>query len=274
MVLSDNDNSSLDSSKIFNSETELAQTTVTYSPDNNKLKTKNKKKNTTITKTKPRCKKTKPNQKRKETRKQDKKSKTDENEIVIIDSEDMNMEDANKTHIETKTNKDEKNYTCDVTHSDKKYTIILQLDNLVKKYYMDGDESADLLYKYIFPDKADGKLYFDDNKISKYLSISENGFVPGINYIQMDDSEIEVSSLIMKLLIQVSEDSNENIQVLIPVEMSVEELLKEINKKVEVHNKHLIFNGVLLHSHYKIKNFLESGSVLDLVLKNDLFIVN
>lgn len=150
---------------------------------------------------------------------------------------------------------------------DKKYRIIFKRDDLVREYLLSATDSAELIYSDLFGDDISRRLFYEDNKISRFLSIADNGFFPGTNYIYPAEEDRHPLRNHLSLTIQLDQEARNNIELGCTHDQTIRDVLQLLCSRhsVAVDGKHLSINGLLLDGARAIGECLETGDVLDLV---------
>lgn len=172
----------------------------------------------------------------------------------------------------SKSSLERKNIECDnkkmkIADEEKKYTIKFKMNSFEKIFYMDDDDTVDDLYKGIFADDLVPKLFYEDAKLSRLLTIDESGFFPGINYITSDAKPEYFGKKNIKLVIKFDEDITNDMVIEIDPESTIKSIIDLIpNRKTKFF---LIRNGKLLNPNDKLDE-IEDGDIIDVVGKNIL----
>ncbi len=223
------------------------------------------------------------------------KSTNEKDNIIIIDKEDeiidtkltnkkmeINLRNVRKNNLKIKLgnqkksdkieiyeNEKDKNYKGSETNNgneaEKSIVVIFEKDNLSKKFYFNGDELGEILYKRIFADGYSGKLYRNMTKVSKYLTISENGFIHGINKITLGECNEAPLKFLIKFTVKLNSDSHEDIELSMDSSAYASEILNELREKISFQNAQIVCNGRAIDPSFKIGDYLQSGDIVDII---------
>ena len=113
----------------------------------------------------------------------------------------------------------------------------------------------------------DGRLFSDGFKLSKFLTVKESGFFPGINYITLSDEDEDSLKSLYEITVQLSENQEENNVMKFSCFQKISEIVEKVKEKNGIVDNFLSasFNGFLLNDNAVIDHVVESCDVIDLV---------
>ncbi|KAI5172486.1 hypothetical protein PAEPH01_1762 [Pancytospora epiphaga] len=139
-------------------------------------------------------------------------------------------------------------------------------DATVKEWMIGLDDGLDRVFRDLFGDDIQRKLYCEGKKVSRNLTARENGFFAGINYVMLDEEDKLPFKIPAGITIQVETDASKNICVPAAEVETVRNLIDRVKKEIGNTDEYcLIFNGLLLDDTAKIAGTIEDGDVLDAV---------
>lgn len=150
-----------------------------------------------------------------------------------------------------------------------KYTIRFKAGEFERDYYMNDGDSLEIIYKSLFGDNREKRIFYEGMKLSRLLSAGECGFFPGINYIYLSDED--TLSILSHVSITIKFDDNlENdlTVALEPTDTFCSVLSRiESEKEMDLSEKCLIYNGIVLNEQSILSDLID-GDIIDVVDRN------
>lgn len=150
------------------------------------------------------------------------------------------------------------------------YTIIFKKGSYEKEFVLNADDCFDIVYRSLFGDDLDRKLVCLENRLSRHLSVAENGLFPGVNYVTLPESDDRGLSSVVDITVQLGGD--ERLVLSLSRGQTVADLLGQVEaaKGVSTAGMQASFNGLLLRQEREIGSALESNDVIDVVCVNQI----
>ncbi|KAI5151836.1 hypothetical protein ENBRE01_2420 [Enteropsectra breve] len=181
-------------------------------------------------------------------------------------AEDVKPATANLAKSENMDNKatktiEEKPKSIDV--SDKPYRLVFKNDDFELEFYFKADDSIEEVYDKLFGDEYGRKLMCEGSFISRHLSVEENGFFKGTNYLTLWDGDNKPLAVLYSVTVNVFG----NDAVSRTLSMSQKENVSAIFAKLDPQcgNMKVLYNGKMLDGALPLDTCIAKNSTLDLV---------
>lgn len=173
------------------------------------------------------------------------------------------------SNIAILNSKDRSNIKPEVSidNAQSKYIIKFKSDKFEKTFFVNDSDLMEDIYKDLLGSDLDTKLYYEGMKLSRYLTIEESGFFPGLNYITCKDEKKKPDNENLTVCLRFDDNPRNDLVLNINGKYAISDLINAINKEklIEITDKMLISNGVVLENSSIISHFLSSGDCIDVV---------
>ncbi|KAF9764538.1 hypothetical protein NGRA_0471 [Nosema granulosis] len=169
---------------------------------------------------------------------------------TVIDEEPQKIVETfdNTTYVFDKNKKFKSNESA-------KYKIICRDGSNEKIYYLNTDDTLEIMYDDISPE---AKLKYKGVFVSKFLTLED------LNYTE-DENIFEVIGNTKNLInLKINLDHNKSVNIEIERDLEISEIFKKIEKQSGKENL-LIINGYILDEKLLVRDVLEEEDVLDYV---------
>jgi len=147
------------------------------------------------------------------------------------------------------------------------YILRLKTGTRDKTFALNGSDSMEIVYCDLFGDNMEGKLYFEEMKLSRFLTVEESGFFPGVNYIFMKDDESFLGTGNIDISVKFDENVENDLKVNCLGPERVNDLIRKIvaSSNIDLSVKKLVLNGVVLPGDALIADYFASGECVDVI---------
>lgn len=186
--------------------------------------------------------------------------------VVLPDSETKARSDAKCRDIFINVNNKVADSIKDV-NDNSKYILWLKVGTCNKTFALNGSDSLEIVYRELFGDNMEGKLYFEEMKLSRFLTVEESGFFPGVNYISMKDDESFLETENIDISVKLDENMENDLKVSCLGPERVNDLIGKIvaSSGIDLSVKKLVSNGVVLPGDALIADCFTSGDCVDVI---------
>lgn len=146
-----------------------------------------------------------------------------------------------------------------------KYRIIFRNGPHTKEWMLDADDSTEVLYDDLFGKGSTRVICLEGVLVSRYLTISENGFFSGTNYITLSEDDKESIKTAPEITVQMDDSPKNNIVIPFNPEMRVSDVISKIVEMRGVKDPQMIYNGLILRPEMILNSFINDGDVVDAV---------
>lgn len=149
---------------------------------------------------------------------------------------------------------------------DAKYIVRFKMGSFERDYYMNDDDPLESIYENLFGSDEERRIFYEGMKLSRLLSAGESGFFPGINYIYLSDDDAH--SLLPKASAVIKIDENTENDLVIALEPTdmLDSILKRIEDRgVDLTERLLVYNGIVLDKQTGLDSLIRDGGVIDVV---------
>lgn len=152
----------------------------------------------------------------------------------------------------------------DASTMNSKYVIKFKSGSYEKIFYKNDKDTVESIYKDIFGGDQTRKLLYEDMKLSRFFTVEEAGFFPGINYITAEnDAQFEELSNI-NLTLKIGDNPENDLKISHSRFESVKNLFNHL--KDQANNQYcLINNGEILKNEDVIDDCCDDGDCVDVV---------
>lgn len=148
-----------------------------------------------------------------------------------------------------------------------KYIIKFKSGDFEKIFYKNDNDLVESIYQELFGNDETKKLYCEDSKLSKFFTIEEAGFFPGVNYITTDSDEYFEKIKNINLTLKVGENIENDIKITLFKLEKVEKLFLFL-QNYDKNDFYLINNGSILKNDDLLKDCCDEEDCIDVVRKD------
>lgn len=149
-----------------------------------------------------------------------------------------------------------------------RYIIICRHGAFQKEFYFEGSELVGEIYDSLFSEGKSGRICHEGSRLSRYLSIADSGFFPGMNYITIDgEKEFKLKDQVT-LKIQRNAYAEDDMELVFDKTKGIDDLVGWITRTYDLDESsvELVFNGIPMPRDVAINERLSDDDVLDLVV--------
>ncbi|KAI4293226.1 hypothetical protein PAPHI01_2500, partial [Pancytospora philotis] len=147
------------------------------------------------------------------------------------------------------------------------YTIHFSGGNCTKEWHLREEDESAVLFDSLFGPGSDRKLFLDGFKLSRHMTIGDNLFVPGDNYITLDENDHEPLSMGPQIRAQYGPDPSDNVMLPFDKASTIADLIEGVKNKTGKTDASyaVLCNGRLLSPEDSTADTLGNGYVVDVV---------
>lgn len=147
------------------------------------------------------------------------------------------------------------------------YKIIFKKGSYSKQWVLGADDSVEVLYDDLFGKGSTRIICLEGLLVSQHLSVSENGFFPGTNYITLSEDDREGVKAFSEAVVQMDCHPKNNFHVQFSPDTTVGDILEKIAgiRALDPRDLQVVFNGLLLEPEKTFGDAVEDGDVVDVI---------